>query len=85
MAAYLITVVFRVSPYGMWLQLFINPMAIPSLEEPASLTRVVYSLTGKIPYRPISWSFVAARVIVIMIVSRWNLTCISTALLPVKI
>ena len=42
----------------------------------------LYSLSGKTSYRQISWSLEAGRLGVIMIVSRWNLTCISAALLP---
>ena len=42
----------------------------------------LYSLSGKTSYRKISWCFEAARLGVIMIVSLWNLTGISTALLP---
>ena len=42
----------------------------------------LYSLSGKMSYRQISWSFEAARLDVIMIVSLWNLTGISAALLP---
>ena len=42
----------------------------------------LYSLSGKTSYRKISWSLGAARLGVIMIVSLWNLTGISAALLP---
>ena len=42
----------------------------------------LYSLSGKTSYRQISWSLEAARLSVIMIVSHWNLTGISAALLP---
>ena len=42
----------------------------------------LYSLSGKTSYRKISWSLGAARFGVIMIVSLWNLTGISAALLP---
>ena len=42
----------------------------------------LYSLSGKTSYRQISWSLEAARLGVIMIVSLWNLTGISAALLP---
>ena len=42
----------------------------------------LYSLSGKTPYRQISWSLEAARLCVIIIVSLWNLTGISAALLP---
>ena len=42
----------------------------------------LYSLSGKTSYRQISWSLEAARLCVIMIVSHWNLTGISAALLP---
>ena len=42
----------------------------------------LYSLCGKTSYRQISWSLEAARLGVIMIVSLWNLTGISAALLP---
>ena len=42
----------------------------------------IYSLSGKTSYRQIPWSLEAARLGVIMIVSLWNLTGISAALLP---
>ena len=42
----------------------------------------LYSLSGRTSYRTISWSLEAARLGVIMIVSLWNLTGISAALLP---
>ena len=42
----------------------------------------LYSLSGKTSYRQISWSLEATRLSVIMIVSHWNLTGISAALLP---
>ena len=42
----------------------------------------LYSLSGKTSYRQISWSLEAARLGFIMIVSLWNLTGISAALLP---
>ena len=42
----------------------------------------LYSLSGKTSYRKISWSLGAARLGVIIIVSPWNLTGISAALLP---
>ena len=42
----------------------------------------LYSLSSKTSYRQISWSLEAARLGVIMIVSLWNLTGISAALLP---
>ena len=42
----------------------------------------LYSLSGKTSYRQISWSLEAARLSVIVIVSLWNLTGISAALLP---
>ena len=42
----------------------------------------LYSLSGRTSYRQISWSLEAARLGVIMIVSLWNLTGISVALLP---
>ena len=41
----------------------------------------VYSLSGRTSYRKISWSLEAARLCVIMIVSSWNLTGISVAVL----
>ena len=40
------------------------------------------SLSGRTSYRQISWSLEAARLGVIIIVSLWNLTGISTELLP---
>ena len=42
----------------------------------------LYSLSGKTSYRQISWSLEAAILGVIKIVSLWNLTGISAALLP---
>ena len=42
----------------------------------------LYSLSDKTSYRQISWSLEAARLGFIMIVSLWNLTGISAALLP---
>ena len=42
----------------------------------------VYSLSGRTSYRKILWSLETARLGVIMIVSLWNLTSISAALLP---
>ena len=42
----------------------------------------LYSLRGRTSYHQISWNLEAARSNVIMIVSLWNLTGISTALLP---
>ena len=44
----------------------------------------LYSLSGKTSYRQISWSLEAARLDVLMIVSLWNLTGISAALLPLS-
>ena len=44
----------------------------------------LYSLSGKTSYRQISWSLETGRLDVIMIVSIWNLTCISAALLPIS-
>ena len=44
-------------------------------------TLSLYSLSGRTTYRQISWSLEAARLDVIMIVSLWNLTDISAALL----
>ena len=41
----------------------------------------LYSLSGETSYRQISWSLEAARLTVIRIVSLWNLTGISAALL----
>ena len=41
-----------------------------------------YSLSGKTSYRQISWNLEAVRLDVIMILSLWNLTGISAALLP---
>ena len=46
------------------------------------LIQGLYSLSDKTSYRQISWSLEAARLSVIMIVSLWNLTGISAALLP---
>ena len=46
------------------------------------VTQGLYSLSGKTSYRQISRSLEAARLGVIMIVSFWNLTGISAALLP---
>ena len=43
-------------------------------------TQGLYSLSGKTSYRQISWSLDATRLDVIMIISLWNLTGISTAL-----
>ena len=48
----------------------------------APWTLGLYSLSGKTSYRQISWSLETARLGVIMIVSLWNLTGISAALLP---
>ena len=42
----------------------------------------LYSLSGKTSCRQISWCLKAARLDVMMIVSLWNLTGISVALLP---
>ena len=42
----------------------------------------LYSLSGKTSYRQISWSLEAARLGVAMVVSLWNLTGTSAALLP---
>ena len=42
----------------------------------------LYSLSGKTSYCQISWSLEAARLDVAMVVSLWNLTGTSTALLP---
>ena len=42
----------------------------------------LYSLSGKTSYRQISWSLEAARLDVAMVVSLWNLTGTSAALLP---
>ena len=50
-------------------------------QSPASVLGL-YSLSGKTSYRQISWSLEAARLSVIVIVSHWNLTGISAALLP---
>ena len=49
---------------------------------PVIMNQGLYSLNGKTSYRQISWSLEAARLGVIMIVSLWNLTGISAALLP---
>ena len=45
-------------------------------------TQGLYSPSGKTSYRQISWNLEAARLSVIMLVSHWNLTGISAALLP---
>ena len=42
----------------------------------------LYLLSGRRSHRNISWSLEAARLDVLMIVSRWNATSISAALLP---
>ena len=42
----------------------------------------LYSLSGKTSYRQISWSLEAARLGVAMVVSLWNLTGTSAAVLP---
>ena len=42
----------------------------------------LYSLSGKASYRQISWRLEAARLDVILILSLWNLTGISAAVLP---
>ena len=42
----------------------------------------LYSLSGKTYHRQISWSLEAVRMDVIMVVSLWNVTGISAALLP---
>ena len=42
----------------------------------------LYSLSGKTSYRQVSWSLEATRLDVMIIVSPWNLTGISAALLP---
>ena len=42
----------------------------------------LYSLSGKTSYRQISWSLEAARLDVAMVVSLWNLTGTSAAVLP---
>ena len=47
-----------------------------------SLNQGLYSLSGKMPYRQISWSLEGSRLDVVMIVSLWNLTSVSAALLP---
>ena len=47
-----------------------------------SLIQGIYSPSGKTSYRQIWWKLEAARLHVIMIVSLWNLTGISAALLP---
>ena len=47
-----------------------------------SVIQGLYSLSGKTSYRQISWSLEVAKLGVIMIVSLWNLTGISAALLP---
>ena len=42
----------------------------------------LYSLSGKTSYRQISWSLEAARLDVAMVISLWNLTATSAAVLP---
>ena len=42
----------------------------------------LYSLSGKMSYRQISWSLETTRLYVIMVVPLWNLTGISAAALP---
>ena len=44
----------------------------------------LYSLSGKTSYRQITWRLEAARLDIIMIVSHWNLTGISAALLRLE-
>ena len=44
-------------------------------------TQGLYSLSSKTSYRQISWSLEATKLDVLMIVSLWNLTGISAALL----
>ena len=44
----------------------------------------LYSLSGKTSYRQISWSLKAARLDVAMVVSLWNLTGTSAAVVPAK-
>ena len=46
------------------------------------VTLGLYSLSGKMFYHQISWSFEAARLGVMMIISLWNLTGISAVQLP---
>ena len=46
------------------------------------IPQVLYSLSGKTSYQQISLSFEAAKLGVIMIVSLWNVTGISAAVLP---
>ena len=57
---------------GRWVNPWINLIQCQGL----------YSLSGKTSYRQISWSLEAARLDVTMIVSLWNLTGISAAVLP---
>ena len=44
-------------------------------------TQGLYSLSGKTAYRQILWSFEATRLDIAMVVSLWNLTGISAAVL----
>ena len=49
--------------------------------QPAVHLQGLYSVSGKTSYRKISWSLEAARLNVTMLLSLWNLTGISVALL----
>ena len=49
--------------------------------QPAVHLQGLYSVSGKTSYRKISWSLEAARLNVMMLLSLWNLTGISVALL----
>ena len=51
-------------------------------DEKSKLVQGLYSLSGKTSYRQISWSLEVARLDVAMVVSLWNLTGTSAALLP---
>ena len=58
------------------------PMLFVNLWARKVATQDLYSLSSKMSYHQISQSLKAVRLYVIMILSLWNLTCISAVLLP---
>ena len=58
-----------------------TPLITPSGQSASEATLCLYSLSGKMSYRQISWDLEATRLGIIMIVSLWNLTGMSAAAL----
>ena len=73
-------ILFKLNNHN-WSQWF-SPIEICPIPTTNDVGWVMYSLSGKTSYCQVSWSLEAVRFDVILIVSFWNLTGISVALLP---